>query len=405
MFDQDDTYRRDNCGACGSKWLEPVLNLGRSPLADAYTAEPATPPTWPLVLIRCTECTLVQLEHVLPAEQLFGTGYSFYSSASAPLSAYHRQYADDVLRSHTLDPARPIVEIGSNDGDMARHFIKAGFAVIGVDPAGGPAAAAADRGVTIAVEPFTHELALKIRDEQGPIQLVIANHVLAHVEDVSDMLAGIGALLDKDGTAYIEVQYLPDLLLHNAIDLVYHEHRNFFSLHSLAAAAAAHGLHVNTVEFTARQAGSIRVTLSRQPGAAAAVARALEAEQWLGKPGALTGLQGRAERLRDRLRDLLDSYPDGAAMAGYGAPAKATTLLHWCGIDDRDLEFVSDTTTAKQGLYIPGTGLLIVSPEVARERQVDVMLLLAWNYMPEILRHESLFAGRWLVPIPAPVLI
>lgn len=404
MFDHDDTYRRKSCGACDSRWLEPVLNLGRSPLADAYTREPVSPPTWPLTLIRCTECTLVQLEHVLPQDELFGTGYSFYSSASAPLSRYHEAYAADVLRAHPLDRTRHIVEIGSNDGDMARHFIQAGFGVIGVDPADGPAGVAADRGVTVAVEPFTHALALNIRDDHGPAQLVIANHVLAHVEDVADMLAGISALLDDDGTAYIEVQYLPDLLLHNAIDLVYHEHRNFFSLHALAAAAAPHGLHVNTVEFTARQAGSIRVTMSRHPGAPGTVAHALEAESWLAKPGALTGLQGRAERLRDRLRDILDEMPRGV-VAGYGAPAKATTLLHWCGIDQQDLQFVSDTTEAKQGLYIPGTGIQVVSPEVARARVVDAYLLLAWNYLPDILRSESRFSGRWIVPIPAPVLI
>lgn len=407
MFDQDDTYRRENCGACGSKWLEPVLNLGRTPLADAYTPEPDSPPTWPLTLIRCTECTLVQLEHVLPAEQLFGTGYSFYSSASAPLSRYHEAYAADILRRHTLDRARHVVEIGSNDGDLARHLIKAGLGVIGVDPATGPAFAAADRGVSVAIEPFTRELASKLRDDYGPAELVIANHVLAHVADVSDMLAGISALLDDTtGVAYVEVQYLPDLLLHNAIDLVYHEHRNFFSLHALAAAAAGHGLHVNTVEFTSRQAGSIRVTLSRHPGAPALVTRALEAEVWLTKPGALTGLQGRADRLRDRLRDILNTLADGGAVvAGYGAPAKATTLLHWCGIDSRELQFVTDTTTAKQGLYIPGTGIPVVSPQDAGSREVDVYLLLAWNYIAEILRNETLFPGRWLVPVPAPILI
>ena len=406
MYSQDDIYRREHCGACGSKWLEPVLDLGRSPLADAYTAQPASPPTWPLALIRCTECTLVQLEHVLPQEQLFGTGYSFYSSASAPLSRYHEAYAGGILRKHALDRTRHVVEIGSNDGDLARHLINAGLGVIGVDPATGPAGIAAERGVSVAVEPFTSELAVKIRDDHGPAELVIANHVLAHVADVADMLAGIGILLDDDGTAYVEVQYLPDLLLHNAIDLVYHEHRNFFSLHALAAAAAAHGLHVNTVQFTSRQAGSIRVTMSRRPGAAGIVSSAMAGEIWLSKPGALTGLQGRAERLRDRLRDILDTgLGEGAIVAGYGAPAKATTLLHWCGIDSQDLHFVSDTTVAKQGLYIPGTDIPVISPEAARSRPVDVYLLLAWNYLPEILRGETRFPGRWLVPIPAPVLI
>lgn len=404
MIRNDDIYRRESCGACESTWLEPVLNLGRSPLADAYMRQPVSQETWPLALVRCTECSLVQLEHVLPQELLFGTGYSFYSSASAPLSRYHEQYAAAVLRAHAPDRATPVVEIGSNDGDFGRHLVAAGFHVIGVDPASGPADVAGQRGIDTAVEPFTAQLASALRADVGPVRLVVANHVLAHVADVADMLAGVAILLADDGVACVEVQYLPDLLLHNAIDLVYHEHRNFFSLSALAAAALVHGLHVNTVEPTERQGGSIRITLSRNPGADPRVARMLDDEAWLAKPGALTGLQGRADRLRDRLRDILNSVPD-ATIAGYGAPAKATTLLHWCGIDERDLRFVSDTTAAKQGLYIPGTAIPIVPPVEAHEDQPDIYLLLAWNYLPEILRAERGFTGRWLLPIPAPILI
>jgi len=369
MFDQDDTYRREHCDACGSKWLEPVLNLGRTPLADAYTPEPASPPTWPLVLIRCAECTLVQLEHVLPQDQLFGTGYSFYSSASAPLSKYHEAYVGDILRRHQLDPKRYVVEIGSNDGDLARNLIKAGYGVIGIDPATGPAAAAADRGVHTVTEPFSQALASKLRIDHGPAELVIANHVLAHVADVSEMLAGISLLLDDDGVAYVEVQYLPDLLLHNAIDVVYHEHRNFFSLHSLAAAADMHGLHVNTVQFTSRQAGSIRVTMSHRPGAPGVVTRALEAEAWLAKPGALTGLQGRAERLRDRLRDILNTMPD-AVVAGYGAPAKATTsrTTAWFLSSVSTAACSSDSMNSPPRFFTPVTSSLAL---VTLERRVD----------------------------------
>lgn len=402
--------RRTMCSACGSADLRTFLDLGMSPVADAYTDHPCQhADAYPLQVAVCGGCRLVQLVEVLDHEVLFGTGYSFYTSASPPLSAYHARYAEQVLARHGGLAARGVVEIGCNDGDLLRHFAAAGCPVLGVDPATGPAATATERGLRVQVRPFGLAAAHDIRDRQGRAGLLIANHVLAHVADVADMLAGISALLAADGIAMVEVQYLADLLVNNAFDLVYHEHRNFFSLASLRAAAARWGLHVIDAQLTDRQGGSLRVTFAKQHTANPAVGTLLATERWLADLDAYRGMQGRAERIRDRLLELLANEKTARrVIAGYGAPAKATTLLNFCGIGRDMLEFVVDTTTAKQGRHVPGVGLPIVAPQDPIVEKADTFLLLAWNYLPAIMRNNAGFTaggGRWIVPIPAPVML
>jgi hypothetical protein len=389
--------KRTSCSACGHTDLEQFLDLGMSPIADAYTSTPdEVSPTYPLQVAVCAKCRLVQLLEVV--EDLFGTGYSFYSSASAPLSAYHAQYAADIRSRHPELVKLGVVEIGCNDGDLLRHLIDVPH--LGVDPSIGPAEAAMRRGCTVSPFPFDLRMAERIRDMRGPQGVVIANHVLAHVAEVSDMLAGIAHLMDDQSIAMIEVQYLPDLLVNNAFDLVYHEHRNFFSLSSLEQAAHRHGLAVFDAELTDRQGGSLRVTLAKpnklmpRPER---VARLIHSENWLYQFGAYEGMQGRAQRIRTRLRDLIADQSGKVAV--YGAPAKATTLLNFCELTAAELEFCVDTTPAKQGRHIPGTGIPIVPPG---ERGADAFLLASWNYAEHITRANP--ASRWIIPFPAPVM-
>lgn len=399
--------RRTQCSACGGD-LDQFLDLGNSPIADAYTATPdEVSPTYPLQVAVCAKCRLVQLLEVIPAGVLFGSGYSFYSSSSPPLSAYHEAYVADVLRRYRPQVERGVVEVGCNDGDLLRHLTD--FPALGVDPAAGPAGAARERGLEVLVAPFGLAVAHEIRDRRGRQGLVIANHVLAHAEDVADVLAGISALLADDGLAMVEVQYLPDLLVNNAFDLVYHEHRNFFSLSSLEQAAHRHGLFVIDAQLTDRQGGSLRVTLAKPhplPQEPARVVRLRHSEMWLDSFGAYEGMQGRAERIRARLLDLIDVQPPG--VAAYGAPAKATTLLNYCHINADTIAFVMDPAREKLGRYIPGTGIQIVAPGETMDRGDATVVLLAWNYAAQIMRQYETFTrrgGQWIVPFPAPVLL
>jgi len=399
--------KRTTCAACGYDDLEMFLDLGLSPIADAYTSTHGeVSPRYPLQVAVCTGCWLVQLLEVVDHETLFGTGYSFYSSASAPLSDYHERYAGFILDYHKPEAKRLTVEIGCNDGDMLRHFAKAGCKAVGVDPASGPVAVARERGLDVTEEPFNMDVAHDIREQLGPAGVIVANHVLAHVESVSEVVRGIAHLLADDGAAFIEVQYLPDLLVNNAFDLVYHEHRNFFSLTSLRSALAQWGLNVARVELTDRQGGSLRVTATKRPlgpnqrAQDAVVAK----ETWLCQPGVYRGFQGRIERIRDRLVELLYTGPEGGTTIGYGAPAKATTLLNYCGLDSYDLASIIDSTPAKQGRFVPGTGIKIIPPREDLSG-VDDILVLAWNYAPAIIRNHPDFKGRWIVPIPAPMVL
>lgn len=393
--------RRTACSACGHTDLETFLNLGDSSIADAYTDDAtADSPVFPLEVAVCGKCRLVQLLEVVDADVLFGSGYSFYTSASPPLSAYHAIYAEQVLGRHPVAAARGVVEVGCNDGDFLRHFTA--YPTLGVDPAAGPARAATERGLEVQVRPFGLAAAHDIREHRGRQGLIIANHVLAHVADVADVLAGIAALLDERGTAMIEVQYLPDLIVNNAFDLVYHEHRNFFSLHSLEVAAARHGLHIVDAQLTDRQGGSLRVTAGHQPGTdTLRLHRIRASETWLQQWGTYTGIQGRVERIRTRLIDLVGAAAAVGVVAGYGAPAKATTLLNFCGLTANKIQWVVDTTAAKQGRHIPGTRIPIVDPDTAPHP--DTYLLLAHNYARTIMSANP--GRRWIVPIPAPVVL
>ena len=398
--------KRNTCAACGYDDLEMFLDLGLSPIADAYTSRPDdVSPRYPLQVAICTGCWLVQLLEVVDHQTLFGTGYSFYSSASPPLSEYHEQYARDVM-VQTMGSGKPfVVEVGCNDGDLLHHFADAGYRALGVDPASGPVEKARERGLDVLEEPFSTKAAAEICGEHGLAGIIIANHVLAHVESVSDVVEGIAQLLADDGVAYIEVQYLPDLLVNNAFDLVYHEHRNFFSLTSLESALSRWGLVISNVELTDRQGGSLRVRATRRNGGPwywSGRDRVAVQESWLKQVSVYRGFQGRVERIRERLLDVIGEH-DGPLL-GYGAPAKATTLLNYCNLDHHLIDCVIDSTPAKQGRFIPGTGILIVSPETSIDN-ADAILLLAHNYASTIIRNNADYRGKWIIPIPAPIVL
>lgn len=395
--------RRAKCSACGYSELDVFLNLGSTPIADAYVDDVAVEcPTYSLELAVCTSCWLVQLLEVVDHKVLFGTGYSFYSSASPPLSAYHEEYAKQVLKT-IQDDTKFVLEIGCNDGDFLRHINEAGHKALGVDPAHGPVGVARQRGLDVYERAFDRMVAQEILEDHGPADVIVVNHVLAHVEDVYELAAAIAMILKHDGTAWIEVQYLPDLLVNNAFDLVYHEHRNFFSLSSLISTFYRHNMTVVNAQQTERQGGSLRVQIQHgaEPDSLTNALVGPRDESWLRSIEAYRGFQGRVNRIRDRLLRLIDEC-DGH-MIGYGAPAKATTLLNFCGIDS--LKYVIDTTKAKQGRYIPGVYTPIVAPTADMFSNVDVTLLLAWNYAGDIRVKHPEFKGRWLLPIPGPMYI
>jgi SAM-dependent methyltransferase len=401
--------RRTACGGCGSDSIVQILDLGDSPLADDFPTSPDPGQRrWPLGLFRCRVCTLVQLTELVPDADLWGGDYGFYTGSSWVAAEHQRLYAQQLL-SRFGDLARRLtVEIACNDGTLLKHLQAAGCETLGVDPAAGPAAMAAEAGLDVLVRGFGRQTALDILADHEPAGLIVANNVIAHVADLADFVAGIELLLADDGVAVVEFQYLADLVTGNQFDHVYHEHRQFFTLTSLDRILAERGLMALSVEQVNPQGGSLRVTIGRDGPPDDTVPALLRAERWLAGPHALDGLQGRAERIRARLVDMLQAQKQaGKRVAGYGASAKATTLLNFCGIGPDLIQYMVDTTPTKHGRYVPGTGIPIVSP-TADSRQPDTYVLTVWNYLPDVMRREAQFAqqgGRWIVPIPTPVLL
>lgn len=391
---------RSRCGSCRAENLLTFLDLGSSPLADAFPASPDEhQERYPLRLAVCEACWLVQLLDVVPDADLYNDHYGFYAGASPSSIAYFADYAAWVLERYGDRVEKGLtVEIASNDGVLLRHFHDRGRAV-GVEPAANVAQVALDAGMDVIVKPFSRAVAAEIIAESGYADLIIANNVVAHVSDLDDFLGGIDTLLRSDGVAIIEVQYVADLLAGNQFDHVYHEHRFYYSLTSLASALARHGLSIVSHIETPAQGGSIRVVVEH--GSLRAV---VPGEAWLLRHSAYGGVQGRVERLRDRLLSLIRGEREaGRKVAGYAASAKSTTLLNFCKIGPDLLSHILDVTPYKIGRYAPGTGIPIVG-----ESDADTFVLMAWNYLPGVLRRERSFidrGGRFIVPIPQPVLL
>lgn len=407
--------KRTKCGYCLQN-VVPFLDLGETPLADAYPSRVDEVETfYPLGLCVCERCKLVQLTYVVNDEELYGRDYGFYTGASASHLEYWQRYARYTAAwFQDLPPSALVVEVACNDGtllsELNRELSRNGTVrVLGVDPARGPAAQAQGKGLTVMVEPFNSSLAQRIREEHGPAHLVVANNVLAHVSDVEDFIRGVVHLLDRDGVAIFEVQYLADLLTGNMFDHVYHEHRSFFTLRTLQRCTLALGLRIFNVEHHIAQGGSIRVYLTKGSSKFPVLSRVdtfLAREAWTEDWGIFDQFQGRVDHIKYRLWDVLEhEIPSDHTIAGYAASAKSATLLNYCGIDRGWLRYVEDTTPTKIGKFTPGTKI----PIVARGdcAIADTYLLLAWNYAPAILRRflseHPQPSTRWIVPIPQPV--
>lgn len=394
------TLHRSHCASCHADALVPFLDLGATPLADSFPASPyEAEPYYPLRVAVCEQCWLVQLLDVVPDEELYGADYGFYTGASPSAVAYFKDYARWAMDRFSREAKRLTVEVACNDGSLLRYFASAGFPAVGVEPAPNQAAMAADAGLEVLVKPFGRKAAADIISVHGYAGLVIANNVAAHVSDLHDFFGGLAAVMATDGVALVEFQYVADLITGNQFDHVYHEHRYFYSLSSLSAALAKHGLHVSSYTQTPAQGGSVRAVIRK-----GSEPLALDDEMWLRRPTAYAGMQGRVERIRESLWSMLHGERSlERVVAGYAASAKSTTLLNFCGLDHGELPFVLDTTPAKIGRYTPGTHIPIVDKGTA-----DTYLLLAWNYLPGVLRREREFldgGGRIIVPIPQPVLL
>ena len=404
------------CRASGSRVLVPVLDLGTTPLAnallpDARLGEPE--PRFPLGLVFAPESALLQLTHSVPPESLF-SDYLYFSSFSDGMLRSARSLVERLVSERRLGAGHLALEIASNDGYLLQYYREAGVPVLGIEPAANIARLAVERGIPTRCEFFGLEAARRLAAEGIRADVVHANNVLAHVPDLNGFAEGLRLVLAEGGLAVIEVPYARDMLDHCEFDTIYHEHLFYFTLTALDRLFGRHGLRVADVERLPIHGGSLRVfvTHTSPDGVPSGAVRALLAEEaaWgVTDPAVYRGFAARVERLRHDLRALLGGLKrDGKRLAAYGAAAKGSTLLNYCGIGRETLDYVVDRSTVKQGLHMPGVHLRVEPPARLLEDRPDYLLLLAWNFADEIMRQQAEYArqgGRFVIPVPEPRIV
>lgn len=401
------------CRSCGGSGLQPFLDLGTQPLADALlTAEQlqGPEPRYPLVVAFCPGCSLVQITETVDPEELFQREYPYYSSFSPALLEHSRRNALELIERKRLGPGSLVVELASNDGYLLQNFVQAGIPVLGIDPAEGPARAARDKGVETLNDFFGLALARRLASERRRADVIVANNVLAHVADTNGFVAGLRELVADDGLVVIEVPYVADLIEHCEFDTIYHEHLCYFSLTALDKLFRRHGLFLNDYRHLPIHGGSLRLFVEPHERVGRVVTEQLGREREHGLDS-LAYYEGFAERVHgvgERLRELLLARKaEGRRIAAYGAAAKGATLLNVYGIGQEMLEYVVDRNVHKHGRFMPGVHLPVRPVEMLLHDRPDDVLLLTWNFKDEILQQQDEYrrrGGTFIVPIPEPTL-
>lgn len=401
-----------HCRFCDTAVEQPFVDLGSTPLANAYLTEAqlALPePSYPLRAFVCSHCWLVQADSFVPPEDIF-SHYAYFSSYSDSWVEHARQFTIAARARFGLDTGSQVIEVASNDGYLLKHFVAAGVPVLGIEPAANVAEAARQIGVPTEARFFGRETAADLVARGLAADLVIGNNVLAHVPDINDFVAGLAMVLKPDGIVSVEFPHLLRLIEGVQFDTVYHEHFYYLSLLAVEAVFAAHGLKVFDVEELATHGGSLRVmachTASANYPAGTGLAKVRQDEDaaGFGQLQTYAAFQQRVAPIRTALLAFLtEAAGKGEKVVAYGAAAKGNTLLNFCGIGTELIDYVVDRNPAKQGHFLPGSHLPILAPEAIGTTRPDYVLILPWNIRHEVMasmEHIRQWGGRFVVAVP-----
>ena len=400
-----------SCRFCGAALTESVVDLGRSPPANAYlTAEELgnPEPTFPLHAYVCGSCFLVQLQDFQSPDELFGD-YAYFSSYSDTWMKHVERYCDDMIRRFDLRPEHRVIEVASNDGYLLQFFSERGIPVMGVEPAGNVAHEAMAKGIPTVVRFFGVDTAKGLVAQGHQADLLIGNNVLAHVPNLNDFVGGLEIALRPTGVLTLEFPHLLRLLAETQFDTIYHEHFSYFSLMAVKRIFEHHRLKLFDVEELPTHGGSLRVFVChdadpRPVGPAVEAVLAAERSAGLDRLETYRSFGAAVRTTRRMLRDFLTGARlAGRTVVGYGAPAKGNTLLNYCGVGTDLVAYTVDRSPHKQGKFLPGTHIPIYHPEHIRATKPDFVLILPWNLRREIMDQMAFirdWGGRFVVPIP-----
>jgi SAM-dependent methyltransferase len=399
------------CRFCGAPLNAVFADLGMCPIANSLLDEESLgrmEPLYPLRALVCERCFLVQSEEFESPEGIF-TDYTYFSSFSTSWLAHCRAYANAMTDRLGLREDHTVVEVGSNDGGLLRCFQERGIGILGVDPAANVAKEAIVAGVPTIVGFFGTELATELAGE-SPADLIVGNNVLAHMPDVNDFVAGMKLLLKPTGVITVEFPHLINLVEQSQWDTIYHEHFSYFSFTTVSEIFSRHGLRAFDVEELPTHGGSLRVyACHAERGDVTATDRvaamtAREREAGYRDLAVYVAFNERvAATKREVLRCLIDAKEAGKTIVGYGAPAKGTTLLNYCGVGRDMLDYTVDKSPHKQGLYLPGVHIPIRHPNEIRRTRPDYVFILPWNIRDEVMEEMADirdWGGRFMVRAP-----
>lgn len=382
------------CRLCGAALQRSLIDLGSTPLANCYVtrdeAASGLDRSYPLQVLVCDRCLLVQAGTTVPPETIFAADYAYFSSFSASWVAHAQRYAAEMTARFNLDEASLVAEVASNDGYLLQHFQAMDIPVLGIEPAAGVAAAARRIGVRTEQMFFGADTAAGLASRYGRADLIAANNVLAHVPDLPGFAAGFTAMLHSEGVATFEFPHLLSLLDHVQFDTIYHEHFSYLSLLVVEHVLRDAGLRVFDVECLPTHGGSLRVfachagaSHAPQPGLTAV--RVRETAAGLHLPETYDSFAPKVARIQHGFRKFITmQHANRRRLAAYGAAAKGNTLLNSCGITAGDIICVADRNPEKQGKLLPGSHIPVVSPEELAAERPDDVVILPWNLADEV---------------------
>ena len=402
-----------NCRYCQSPLALELIDLGKQPLANSYlepsSAAIASEPRYPLRIMVCETCYLVQVERSIPAETIFGDSYAYYSSYSSSWVAHAKRFTDETVERFGLDSTSMVIEVASNDGYLLQHFVARNIPCLGIEPARNCAMAARARGVESMVSFFNSDTARKLAETGIGADLTIANNVLAHVPDIEGFVASFPLVLKPRGVACFEFPHLLRMIADCQFDTIYHEHYSYLSLTIVDRILKQHGLRIFDVEKLPTHGGSLRVFACHRDAhhvetSRVSAIRQEEASSALDRPQGYRNFAARAQLIRNDLLSYIAVLRErGEHVAAYGAAAKGNTLLNYCGIGPRDIDFAVDLNPQKQGKLLPGSHIPIVPPEMLRTVRPKAVLILPWNLVDEITAENAYvreWGGRFVVASP-----